>query len=118
MHGDIVGPVIARCEYGGFLMSYPPRRLHDVWHDPDYFDLPSKSQVLLAAAIDYALKPLVVYVAERPPEQFMKRYAARFGKRILFMPLSQFSPVTLKNLRLFHVLDSYERRKIADEYID
>lgn len=117
MHEDIVGPGIARCEYGGFLMSYPPRRMHDIWHDPYYLELHAKSQILLAVAIDYALKPLVLYVAEKPPEQFLKRYAARFGKRILFMPLSQFSPVTLKKLRIFHVLDSYERRKIADDYI-
>ena len=114
---DIVGPGIARCEYGGFMMSYPPRRLHDIWHDPDYASLRTKAQVLLTAAIDYAIEPLIIYVASKPPEPFFKRYAERFSKRILFMPLSQFSQVTLKKLRIFHVLDSYQRRQIADDYI-
>src|SRR5262249_53867712 len=36
MADNIVGPGISRCEYGGFMMSYPPRRMLDVWSDPDY----------------------------------------------------------------------------------
>jgi hypothetical protein len=31
----LVGPGIGRAEYGGFLMTLPPRRLYDVWSDPD-----------------------------------------------------------------------------------
>src|SRR4029078_11985585 len=32
----MVGPGIGRAEYGGFLMTLPPRRMYDVWQDPDY----------------------------------------------------------------------------------
>ena len=32
----MVGPGIGRAEYGGLLMTLPPRRLYDVWSDPDY----------------------------------------------------------------------------------
>lgn len=32
----LVGPGIGRAEYGGFLMVLPPRRMFDVWNDPDY----------------------------------------------------------------------------------
>jgi hypothetical protein len=117
MGGDIVGPGIARCEYGGFLMSYPPRRLFDVWTDPDYQEYQHKSEVLLAAAIDYAVKPVVVYVGPKPPRPFFKQYAQRFGKKVLFIPLSQFSQLAMKKLKTFHVLDSHETRNIADEYI-
>ena len=99
------------------MLSYPPRRLMDVWRDPDYYRLEKKSHVLLTAAIDYAIKPLVVFVAEKPPEPFLKRYAARFGKRILYMPLAQFSQATLKKLRVFHVLDSHDKRADAGDYI-
>jgi hypothetical protein len=114
---NIVGPGISRCEYGGFLMTYPPRRLFNVWEDPDYTALQTKAEVLLAAAIDYAIEPLVVFVAEKKPKEHLKRYAARRGKKIVFFPISQFSKTTLHKLRFFHVLDSYERRKIADDYI-
>jgi len=114
---QIVGPGISRCEYGGFLLSYPPRRLRDVWTDPDYKFLKSKSEVLLAAGIDYAMQPAIVYVAAAPPRSQLKSYARRFGKKIVFIPIGQLSPITLNKLRVFHVLDGKDKRKIADEYI-
>ena len=33
---NIVGPGIGRAEYGGLLMTLPPRRLFDIWSDTDY----------------------------------------------------------------------------------
>ena len=39
---NVVGPGICRSEYGGFLLSYPPRRMYDVWQDEDYSLRPGK----------------------------------------------------------------------------
>lgn len=117
MGQNVVGPGICRCEYGGFMMSYPPRRMFDVWQDPDYRECRTKSEVLLMAAIDYALKPMVVYVASKPPRNVFKSFARRFGKKIIYIPIGQLSPITLNKLRSFHVLDGRDRRDIADEYI-
>lgn len=114
---NVVGPGISRCEYGGFMMSYPPRRMFDIWHDPDYSECRSKGEVLLMAAIDYAVKPLIVYVASKPPRSFFKSFARRYGKKVVYIPIGQLSPVTLNKLRVFHVLDGYDKRNIADEYI-
>lgn len=114
---NVVGPGISRCEYGGFMMTYPPRRLFDVWHDPDYSTLRSKAEVLLAAAIDYAVKPLVVYVAAKPPRSLLKRYARRYGKKLVYIPIGQLSPITLNKLRIFHVLDGHDKREIAGDYV-
>lgn len=114
---NVVGPGISRCEYGGFMMSYPPRRMFDIWSDPDYFSFRSKAEVLLAAAIDYSLQPLIVYVAAKPPRTAMKSFARRFGKKIIYLPFGQLSPATLNKLRVFHVLDGFQKRQIADEYI-
>lgn len=117
MGENVVGPGISRSEYGGFMMSYPPRRMMDVWTDPDYEDCRTKGEVLLMAAIDYAAKPLVVYVASTPPRSFYKSYAKRFGKKLVYIPIGQLSPLTINKIRVFHVLDSHGRRSIADEYI-
>lgn len=114
---NIVGPGISRCEYGGFMMSYPPRRLMDVWHDPDYEDCRNKAEVLLAAAIDYSGEPIIVYVASKPPRSQMKSYARRFGKKVVYLPLGQLSPLKIRKLRFFHVLDGQNRREIAKDYI-
>lgn len=113
----IVGPGISRCEYGGFMMSYPPRRMSNVWFDPDYHDCRSKAEVLLMAAIDYAVKPIIVYVASSPPRSLLKSFARRFGKKIVYIPIGQLSPITLNKLRAFHVLDGHDKREIASEYI-
>lgn len=113
----LIGPGISRCEYGGFLLSYPPRRLADVWSDPDYESCQTKAEVLLMVAIDYSLQPLVVYVAAKAPRSALKTFAARYGKKIVYIPIGQLSPVTLNKLRVFHVLDGHNRRAIAEEYI-
>lgn len=114
---NIVGPGISRCEYGGFMMSYPPRRLINVWLDSDYQECRTKAEVLLMAAIDYAIKPVIVYVASSPPRSILKSFARRFGKKIVYLPIGQLSPITLNKLRAFHVLDGHDKREIADEYI-
>lgn len=115
---NVVGPGISRCEYGGFMMSYPPRRMLDIWSDPDYQDCHSKAEMLLMAAIDYAIKPLVVYVASKPPRSIIKSFARRFGKKVVYIPIGQLSPITLNKLRVFHVLDGHDKREIAGEYIE
>ena len=69
------------------------------------------------AAIDYAVKPVIVYVASKPPRTALKSFARRYGKKMVYIPIGQLSPITLNKLRVFHVLDGHDKRKIADEYI-
>jgi len=114
---NVVGPGICRCEYGGFLLSYPPRRLFDVWQDGDYDFARSKSEVLLLAALDYSREKHVVYVASRPPRSCFRQFASRLGKKIVYLPLGSLSPPRLKRLRVFHVLFGRNKREIAPDYI-
>ncbi len=113
----LVGPGIGRGEYGGFLMSLPARRMLDVWQDPDYDFAESKPERLLLAGLDYSLQRYVVYVAAKPPRSVFRNIAARFGRTIVYIPVGQLSPVTLKKIRVVHVLDGYDKRKIAKDYI-
>ena len=113
----VVGPGIMRAEYGGFLLSYPPRRLGEVWSDNDYGFAMSKAETLLLAALDYSLEKVVVYVAAKPPRSFLKTVADRWGRRILFIPIGQLSPVTLKKIRVVHILDGHDKREVAKDYV-
>ena len=113
----VVGPGIGRAEYGGFLMSLPPRRMIDVWTDPDYGLAESKPERLLLAGLDYSIHKYVVYVAARPPRSIFRSIASRLNRNILYIPIGQLSPQKLKKIRVVHVLDSYERRAEAKDYI-
>ena len=113
----IVGPGIGRAEYGGLLMTLPPRRMYDVWSDPDYDLARSKPERLLLAALDYSMERHVVYVGPKPPRSIFRSIAAHVGRNIMYIPLGALSPTKLKKLRVVHVLDSYERRRDAKGYI-
>jgi hypothetical protein len=113
----IVGPGIGRAEYGGLLMTLPPRRLYDVWTDPDYDLAETKAERLLMAALDYSMEQHVVYVAAKTPRTMFRQLAARRNRKIVYIPLGQLSPAKLKKIRVVHVLDSYERREEAKQYI-
>ena len=114
---NIVGPGICRCEYGGFLLSYPPRRMLDVWQDPDYQMAAARSEVLLMAALDYSIEKHVVYVAAKPPRSIFKQMAARQERKIVYIPLGSLSPHKLKQLRILHILSGKDKREIAKDYI-
>ena len=116
--GEVMdGPGISRCQYGGFMLTYPPMRVYDIWKDP-FFDLArSKPERLLMAAIDYSLERHVVYVSANPPSGWCLTMAERHGKRVIYMPIGSFSPVTLNRIRQFHVLDGHYVRRYARHYL-
>ena len=108
---------IGRAEYGGFLMSLPARRMYDIWSDPDYDFAETKAERLLLAGLDYSIQKYVVYVAAKPPRSVFRSIAARFGRTIVYVPIGQLSPVTMKKIRVVHVLDGYDKRETAKDYI-
>jgi hypothetical protein len=67
--------------------------------------------------LDYSLERFVVYVAAKPPRSVFRGIAARFGRTIIYIPIGQLSPVALKKIRVVHVLDGYDKRKAAKEFI-
>lgn len=114
---NMVGPGIGRAEYGGFLMALPPRRMFDVWHDSDYDFAESKPERLLMAALDYSVERHVVYVAAKPPRTIFRSIAAHLNRSILYIPIGALSPAKLKKIRVVHILDGYDKRETAREYL-
>jgi hypothetical protein len=114
---QVVGPGVMRATYGGFMLTYPPGRLFDVWRDPDYRAARSKPEVLLMAAIDYSTDKIVVHVGPRPPGSVMRDYAATRGRRIVHLPLGSLSPVSIRTVRKVHILAGRDKREIAKDYV-
>jgi uncharacterized protein YifE (UPF0438 family) len=59
----------------------------------------------------------VVYVAAKPPRSVFRSIAARYGRVVVYIPIGQLSPVAMKKIRVVHVLDGYDKRETAKEYI-
>jgi len=116
--GEVMeGPGISRCQYGGFMLTYPPMRVYDIWKD-EFFDIArNKPERLLMAALDYSLEKYVVYVAPEPPSGRCQSIASKLGKKIIYIPIGAFSKVTLNKIREFHVLDGHHVRKYAHLFI-
>ena len=116
--GEVMdGPGISRCQYGGFMLTYPPMRVFDIWKDPYFNVARNKPERLLMAAIDYSMEKHVVYVAAELHSGWCQSMAAAHGKKIIYLPIGIFSPVTLKKIRQFHVLEGHHIRKYANQYI-
>jgi len=116
--GEVMdGPGISRCQYGGFMLTYPPLRVYDIWRDAFFGLARNKPERLLMAAVDYSMEKNIVYVAPDPPSGWCQGMAARLGKRIIYLPIGVLSPVTLKKIRQFHVLDGHPVRRYARHYI-
>ena len=114
---EVVGPGISRCEYGGFVLSYPPYRMADIWKDRFFNRARSKAERLLLAGIDYSEERLVVYIAAKPPRSSCHTFAHTEGRKIIYLPLGQFSPVLLTKIRFFHVLENPDLRQTAHLYV-
>jgi hypothetical protein len=114
---EVIGPGISRCEYGGFVLSYPPYRMFDIWKDRFFNLARTKAERLLLAGIDYSQERLVAYIAAKPPRSLWHSFAQRQGRKIIYLPLGQFSPGLLTSIRFFHVLESPDLRKVAHRYI-
>lgn len=113
----VIGPGIARCEYGGLMLSYPPRRLANVWNDPHYRSAKTKAEVLLFAAIDYCQDKHVLYVSKDAPRSYFFTLAQRLGKKLIYLPIGSLSPTSLERIRVFHVLAGHRYREIAKDFI-
>jgi len=82
-----VGPGISRCQYGGFMLTYPPMRVYDIWQD-SFFDIAStKSERLLLAAIDYCEQAQIAYIAAKPPGVGAIRWQAVTARKSSICPL-------------------------------
>jgi hypothetical protein len=114
---QVVGPGIMRATYGGFMLTYPPGRLYDVWRDSDYRAARTKPEVLLMAAIDYSIDKLVVHVGPQPPASRIRDYAASRNRKIVHLPLGSLSPISIRDVRVVHILAGRDKREIAKDYV-
>jgi hypothetical protein len=114
---QVVGPGIMRATYGGLMLTQPRGRLFDVWTDQDYRSARDRAEVLLMAAVDYSLERIVVHVASEAPSERLRGYARAQGKTVKHIPIAALSPVSLRKIRVFHMLAGRDKRSVASDYV-
>ena len=118
---NIIGPGISRGEFGGLVSIFPPLEYipHIFEYDWMFKKSVSKSESLLLSAIEHATETqkYIIYVARKGPNPFLKSVASKQGKYLLYIPINQFNPKSIKKLRILHYLNSKKVRKIANKFI-
>lgn len=114
---DMIGPGVARCQYGGLSLLFPPH------HIPSAFDLTENSPLkklshrLTYGALLFTKELSVAYVSAKKPDIYLRRLASKMKKRLIWIPISSFSSETLRRLRRFHILNGKQVRSWASRFI-
>jgi hypothetical protein len=116
-HDEMIGPGIAVATYGGALFLYPPRHVPDVFTDPSLDFTSTLEERLIAAGCKHAESPHVVLLSAAPPGAGWRRLAKQYKKKLVHVPLGQFSDSTIQQLRIVHVLNGKEVRSYAAHFI-
>jgi hypothetical protein len=112
-----IGPGICLASYGGALFLFPPMVIPDIWSDPRLDFTDTLEERLIAAGCLHARESHVALLSGMPPGAGLRRLAKRFGKRLVHVPLGQFSDSTIQQLRMVHVLNGKHVRSYAANFI-
>ena len=114
---DMIGPGIARSQYGGLSLLFPPRLVPNVFEMPGLPDMTTCSETLAYGALLFSKEKVIPYVAVKKPGVRLMQLASRFKKRFVWIPLSTFGMETIRRLRRFHVLNGKIVRSWASRFI-
>ena len=114
---NLIGPGIARCRYGGLSLLFPPRPVPDIFHMNIDMQLPGLAARLTLGALMFSRERAVAYVAAQKPGAFLDNLARMYKKRLIWIPLANFSHETVRKLRQFHILNGKNVRSWAGRFI-
>jgi hypothetical protein len=78
---------------------------------------PATSLVPYDVIVAHARRLGLGFIATRGWFCYQRQCPAVIGRTIVYLPIGQLSPVSLKKIRVVHVLDGYDKREIAKEYL-
>ena len=114
---EMVGPGIGLASYGGAMFLFPSISIVNVWNDPELDFTETLEERLLAAAFLRSTRRHIALLSTLPPGPGWRRLARRFGKKLVHVPLAQFSESTVQQLRMVHVLNGRQVRSFASHFI-
>ena len=114
---DCIGPGVARSRYGGLCLLFPPRPIPNIFEIALTPPPGGNAEYLTIGALMFGKERRVAYVAKTKPGLRLRKLAATFQKRLIWIPLSTFNSDTIQRLRTFHILNGKEVRSWAARFI-
>lgn len=115
---ELIGPGIAKSEFGGFAVipidSFPVNAWDDAFIK-SFCETPAEALIVAGALVTEHKS--VLYIANKPPSQRVTDLLKRSGRSILYHPLAEFSSDSVRRIRTFHILAEAGVRGYADKYI-
>ena len=115
---NMIGPGVARSNYGGCMMIFPPRPIPDIWNDSRLTYSATLEEKILEAAFMHSRCRHVTLVSPNSPIRSWQSLARTYKKKIIHVPLNRFSNQTIEKVRRFHILNGKEIRSFASKFID
>lgn len=114
----VVGPGIAKSEFGGFAVIPLPNYLANPWHDPFLRHVARRpADALLIAGALATDHRSILYIGDYAPSRDIIQLIKRSGKSVITMRLDELPPDKIRRLRTFHILAEAGVRGYAHKYI-
>ena len=114
---NLIGPGVARCDYGGLAMLFPPRSVPNMFPAASAMGIRGCAAQLAFGSMFFSKERDIAYIAASSPNLYLRTLSRRLKKHLVWIPLSTFSAETLTRLRRFHVLNGKGVRSWASRFI-
>ncbi|RDB35907.1 MAG: hypothetical protein DCC88_07615 [Spirobacillus cienkowskii] len=115
---NLIGPGIAKSEFGGFAVMPLPSAIENPWNNP-YIQHHARNFtecLILAGALSTNHKSLL-FISNHPPSQRIAKILKQSRKNIIYAKLDEFSQEDIRMVRTFHILAEAGVRNYAQKYI-
>ncbi|KAB8032197.1 hypothetical protein [Fluviispira multicolorata] len=115
---NLIGPGIAKSEFGGFAVIPLPSAMENPWGNPfiSHYAQNSTECLILAGALSTEHKS-ILFISNHPPSQHISKILKQSGKGIIYAKLDEFPPEDIRLVRTFHILAEAGVREYAQKYI-
>jgi hypothetical protein len=115
---NLIGPGIAKSEFGGFAVIPLNSYIEHPWHHPYILNYAQNctETLILAGALSSTHKS-ILFISHHPPSQHIIKILKQSGKNIIYARLDEFSQTDIRHVKTFHILAEAGVREYAQKYI-
>jgi hypothetical protein len=115
---NLIGPGIAKSEFGGFAVIPLPSAIENPWGNPFILHYAQNATecLILAGALSTNHKS-ILFISNHPPSQHISKILKQSRKNIIYAKLDEFPQDDIRLVRTFHILAEAGVRNYAKKYI-